>query len=80
MHDHADFELVCFFCGEDAGHEHVMLGAFWDRAHSVSHEHWPAHGRCLLEHMSALTRSRGGPFLQAMTAGESALGGGEEHR
>jgi hypothetical protein len=76
VHDHPHLELICFFCGQDAGHDHVMLGAFWDDAHGVSHEHWPAHGSCLLERMSDLTRSRGGPFLDAVAAGEAPVAGG----
>lgn len=67
MHDHPhpEFELICFFCGRDAGHEHIMLGAFWDHGSAVAQEHWPAHAECLLEHMSPAIRASGGPFLDA---------------
>jgi len=77
MHDHHDLEPVCVFCGQDAGHGHIMLGAFWDEDHGVSHEHWPAHGRCLLERMSDLARSHRGPFLEAVARGKSPVRGGD---
>jgi hypothetical protein len=67
-HDHPEFELICFFCGQDATHDHVMLGAFWDRDHGVDQEHWPAHSSCVLERMSEATRSRGGRFIEAMAS------------
>jgi len=77
VHDHPHLELSCFFCGRDAGHDHVMLGAFWDQEHGVSHEHWPAHAGCLLERMSERTRSLGGPFLAAAAGGATPHAGGD---
>lgn len=70
MHDHPEFELRCLFCGRDPGHEHIMVGAFWDEGHGIGQEHWPAHAACLLERMGAHARAAGGPFLEAMAARE----------
>ena len=78
MHDHPELELICFFCGEDAGRNHLMVGAFWEHEHGVRQEHWPAHAGCLVERMSEHTRSMGGPFLEAM-AGPDDRDGGHDH-
>jgi hypothetical protein len=78
VHDHPELELICFFCGQDAAPDHLMLGAFWDHEHGVRHEHWPAHPGCLLQRMSEHTRSAGGAFLESMT-GEAAPPQRHEH-